>query len=625
MKGERKRDIYYNEMKEKTFKDSDNVTRLNFVILAILFGLISGIVHYRFGVENHIPQLPIVMRAIDNSFLSNDFFVNSTTDFPRFYYAKLIGFLASITSLSITYFFLTAISNILVAVITYLFTRELFDRSDGAGILSASVVMSLGTFALGSTNSVFYISTLDPPGFVLPLLLLALWGAMKDKPLICGLLAGIASLFHPLLGLGTGMILLFMLAVSSIYKNGIQFTKFLSKILISIVILIILATPSLFPYFTQKKIDSEQFINILAFFRNPHHYVPSTFGLNSYVLAIAFLATASLVWQQWRKSFAPKNLIPEKMLIISITLLLLCIGGWLFVEVLPMRIWVSAQVFRFLFLIKWLGMILISGRLGYSLLQNSQINHDYVKLVSLFSPITMFYSHFAEPMRIWSERHASFVSVFFKKSVVFIATFLLLLILEPNLDRVLVFSVFFFLIYAFNSWPKTLFYLIVLVGIMGLIFITPLKRQLNFPAQLEVILDRVTPQFAISPSSEEVELVEYVQNTTSKHSIFLTPPNFGKFRLTAQRAIVVDFKSFPFQDTAMLEWQQRLFDSYGVPSTTGFAAAAEMEENYRLIDDSKLKTIAAKYDFDYVVLFAETKTDFPVVFENQSYKIIFMP
>ena len=133
----------------------DKSVRIRDIILfATLIGILTTVLGgYKYGLDNHVEQLPIVLRFLDNSYLPQDFFVNANTDFgPRFYYSKFLAVLGSFIPLPILYLFLTCFSNVLVAIVTYLAARDFFGKSNLTGILAASLVMALQGFHLGGAN-----------------------------------------------------------------------------------------------------------------------------------------------------------------------------------------------------------------------------------------------------------------------------------------------------------------------------------------------------------------------------------------------------------------------------------------------------------------------------------------
>ena len=105
-------------------------------------------------------------------------------------------------------------------------------------------------------------------------------------------------------------------------------------------------------------------------------------------------------------------------------------------------------------------------------------------------------------------------------------------------------------------------------------------------------------------------------------ALFAAPPDFGAFRLVGRRALLVDWKSLPFDDAAMRGWHERLVASYGETDRGGFAARRELDEAWRRVDDATLGALAARYGVDHALLYRETRTALPVLHENASLKIV---
>ena len=262
--------------------------------LAVFMGFTFTLIHYHYGTDNHIEQLPIIYRVIDPSFLVNDFFVNATASFgPRSYFAHFIALLAAFMPLPWVYLGLTAFANVLVAVISFLFGRELF-KNDLAGALAACVVMGVEGFDLGGAAYV-RLNSLVPATLIMPLILLSIWAAVRQKPLLAAGLAGVASLIHPVLGLETGAIALVMVVVSGFVCRGERGWGFHpASVLAGAAVLIALGALTIVPYESLPRISSSQFIQIVAYFRHPHHYVPSTWGWLGYLELFSFVIAASL-------------------------------------------------------------------------------------------------------------------------------------------------------------------------------------------------------------------------------------------------------------------------------------------------------------------------------------------
>ena len=75
----------------------------------------------------------------------------------------------------------------------------------------------------------------------------------------------------------------------------------------------------------------------------------------------------------------------------------------------------------------------------------------------------------------------------------------------------------------------------------------------------------------------------------------------------------------------MIDWKTSVFDCYGWTDLKGFNAVLYgFEPNYKIIDKERLKMLHQKYNTNYAVLFRETETVFPVLFENANYKLVYI-
>jgi hypothetical protein len=109
---------------------------------------------------------------------------------------------------------------------------------------------------------------------------------------------------------------------------------------------------------------------------------------------------------------------------------------------------------------------------------------------------------------------------------------------------------------------------------------------------------------------------------SASDAVFVVPPNFGVLRFVGQRALVVDFKSIPFQDQHMREWRERIRQVYGDVQGGGVAANRALEEAYRKVADARLHDLAVRYGATHAVLFADTPTALPVLAVNEAYRLV---
>lgn len=97
----------------------------------------------------------------------------------------------------------------------------------------------------------------------------------------------------------------------------------------------------------------------------------------------------------------------------------------------------------------------------------------------------------------------------------------------------------------------------------------------------------------------EHELYDWVRANTDKGAVFLTPPSLDKFRLWAERAIVIDWKGCPIVPSDIMEWYHRLED---VSGRKGFRKRGDVNDGYNALDAGRLAALRTKYGLSYVVV-----------------------
>lgn len=603
-------------------------------LFCLLVGGVASLWGYSYIGGNQVEQLPLVMRAIDPSYLANDFFVNTFgPTSPRYFFAELIALLSRLAPLPAVYLGLTILCNSLSALVTALFARELFDGSDAVALFAALAVMSAKTFWLGYNNIIYY-TPLEPALLVMPLLLVCIWAGLRQRPLLSLAAAGLAALFHPLMGLETGAIMLGVMVIEVVAQHTRLPRKTLFGMLGGGAILAGFAAIVLLPDSSAPTILQQQFIQILAFFRHPHHYVPSTWALWQYAQAAAFLAVVGLAWRLGYKSRERLKQLTRPLLALCAILAVLCLGGYVFVELIPIRLWVTAQTFRLLYIFKWLGLILAAGWVGLAVekaisptlsSQKDQSSTGFsgvrlaLLLACLVSQLSML-AAFSYEM-LCEFKRTSWMTKPLVGLGVLAAGGALAVVVQPDMQV-------FFLVALFEIMAVGLLYIrprlagaALNVALIGALLLPVFWSKQLRPYASTALMPR--PVVSLSDlKSEEANLANWVRQNTPKDSIFLVNPSLGEFRITAERAIVVDFIAFPFQDQAMAGWQQRIFDCYGVPKAKGFDAVPQMRDKFTKITDKKLATLQVKYGFEYAVLYKSTKTKYPVIFDTQNYKVI---
>jgi hypothetical protein len=604
------------------------------VLFAILIGTLSILIHgYYYGSDNQIEQLPMVFRLLDSSYLTEDFFVNATTDFgPRDYYSRTLARLGSYFPLPLLYLFLTWLSNVSVALVTYVVARRSFQGSNLTGMVACILVMGVQSISLGGSLSL-RSSELITSWLFTPLLLLSLWLGIARRPLSCAGLSALVSIFHPVFGLEIGAIGLATAGLSVLLELDNKKEHALRGALIPIGKVAAAGTGLgifalfvwIFPY--DASIDSAQFIDIFARFRHPHHCLPSTFGIKNYLAALCFLVAFAISWKWWYEDPMTDKSLARRILIPIIIILGLCVGGYLFVEVFPSRLWATALMFRLLFVVKWLALLVVAGAIARILRRSGTFEQTYSGWLMLggsgfAQPFLMLFGHIVELLRRRLKSVLPARTTHLGLGTTLIMAGMILIgfgSMRESLAVLLFVAISLWFSLLPRGWYRSL---IPILSLSAVLFIFVVDRHYQIPL-LSPYLNRMQPIITLSDiKGADIEIAGYAGEIIREDAVFLTPPSFGRFRFLARRAIVVDFKAIPFQDRAMVEWRERLRDCYGEVESSGFRAVAEMDRSYRNITSARILSVAEKYGASYAILYRETESEFPVVFENDSYKIV---
>lgn len=98
---------------------------------------------------------------------------------------------------------------------------------------------------------------------------------------------------------------------------------------------------------------------------------------------------------------------------------------------------------------------------------------------------------------------------------------------------------------------------------------------------------------------DERQLYQWAREQTPKDTVFLTPPHLDYFRVHAQRAIIVDWKTPPILGSELVEWRRRLAEVAGRRSISNRGHAVN---GYRRMTKTRLEELRKRYGFSYVVL-----------------------
>lgn len=97
----------------------------------------------------------------------------------------------------------------------------------------------------------------------------------------------------------------------------------------------------------------------------------------------------------------------------------------------------------------------------------------------------------------------------------------------------------------------------------------------------------------------ETDLYAWLREHTAKDATILSPPGLERFRLTSERAIVVDWKASTYAPAEMVEWYRRLEDVSGHPN---FHSRDEVVGGYDAMDRKRLDQLKDRYHLTHAVV-----------------------
>ncbi len=594
--------------------------------LALIYVLLAD---YTYGVGDHIEELPLIHRALDADYCPNDFYINTSQQFsPATYYVAAVSALARLLPLPVVMFGLAIAFNWASLLVMYLAARDLMDGSDIAAMVACTIMTAVRSIHPGGSAELIFGEAI-PPAAAGPFVLITLWMALRGRYVSATAAAIPAMLIHPTLGLvaasvGIGGSMLATLAG----LRGRQERNALNKLLSGAAALIVLLGLGWFFWMRhwETTLSTAEFVEVMGRFRTPHHRLPSTFGPLRMLDTVAFFAATviALVWMA-RRSPSSSTVARRMggMLILTVGLLA---GGYLFVEVWPIRSFVALAAFRFLVIPKWLGFILFAGLItrawqspdqnrslgGWIIFASNGALHGMSVLLG--EMLTRAREGAASRLR---PVHLGMLSAIGMVAAAGLWTW------KGDLKEIallwLVGSVSLLTALSPRGIARAVALVVAVLGLTG-------AMQFNQFSRLPFIGDdlrELAPEITLRESATELMPVsEFARTETAADALFVAPPDFALFRVTARRSLVADFKCVPFDDEGMSEWYARMSTCYGPIEGGGMIEQSRMIERWAHVSDARLRKIADLWHADYAVLYAETSTELERVYEGQRFTVV---
>ena len=576
---------------------------LSLYIFVIIGSLIAT--GYIFPIGGNFPEVPPIQFMLNPELYKNDYYVQEMVKFnPRYYYYYIIYLLANLgTSIPLAHFiyqFLAFASFILACyAIINIYTNSKLPAAAMAFLCIAASFTDVGNTLIFSTKSVPSIFAM---GF-------AIWGiyfSLRQKWLTGYLFFGLACLLQFLVGLLPGLMMVPVLFIESVKQRKFK-TLILAIALLAAMASIVYVPMLLTGTTSTHTIDNAEFVYIHAKVRNPHHILPSNWDVGNWFNFICFIIGGLLCIKN--SNFLPKEDKINFSVIVGTSIFALFLN-YVFVEVYPLAFIAKLQLARtvpFAQLIIFLAVALTVEQLY----REKQIAISLLLLAVLTLP---FRGIIFLGLSVWQTKNYVLPKRYNILLWILAAGTVILSLIYPVTDsweimgdRIISIPVFFsILAFPFilektslaTSIKQTVTHTLALITTATLVFgvagILP-KPILNV-FQTRININAV-------PRDDLSRLAVRFSQISSRDSLVLIPPSVTSFQFFSERAIVVNFKNFPFTEKGIKEWQNRMETVLGVPLNPQMIWGGN--EFFIRRRSADLVKVAKKYHADYIL----TRTD----------------
>lgn len=595
---------------------------------------------YSFGTGDQGEQLPPVLRLLDPNYLTRDWFVNSTQGFgPRTFYSHFVALPAQLIGIEAAFVLIHFICWGLFAWGAGRLAQRLLAKDEEnptrffAAALAAWMFFAWGKRVTGANS--WMSSSLTPAEIANMIGIWAIVFWLEGRRFAASLLVLVAGGIHPLIGPLGGMTLAFASWWSERGVAARPETDTTSE-RIPLTAWLVLGASILIPLIAGYLGDrgttiltpeqKQQAIYILAFERHPWHYVPWEWGGNPWIVWGGLIGLG--LWAR-RETGTIRLLDGFALVSLGFSLLgwvsILCHPLWPLVKLQPFRMTIWLELATFFYLAIFLGRRLAS----------TDIAQRFSVAIWLWVAIFALQNVTSTPRLILSVALLVVAEIALKRTKaafwIQLALLLPLLFLGKGGGARL-----FLWLYAVpvatiigGVWAlhqprlRTLVAPISLVGtaLLAFVILAPISKLRG--ARGKIFSGFNYSQPFVGPESD---VARWAKTNTPPNSLFLLTPTEGDFRLSAGRAIVVNFKTFAWGDQGLLDWRQKISDVTGnVPLTLGNNFNIELDDKYKALSAGQIVSLQRKYKFDYIVVDTKKSLDWPLAFSTKSWKVYKAP
>ena len=556
---------------------------------------------YIFPIGGNFPEVPPIQFMLNPELYKNDYYVQEMVKFnPRYYYYYLIYFLAHLgTSIPLAHFiyqFLAFGSFILACyAIINIYTNSKLPAAAMAFLCIAASFTDVGNTLIFSTKSV-------PSTFAMGFAIWGIYFSLRQKWLTGYLFFGLGCLLQFLVGLLPGLMMVPVLVIESVRQRNFK-TLILAIALLAAMASIVYVPMLLTGTTSTHTIDNAEFVYIHAKVRNPHHILPSNWDFGNWFNFICFIIggllcikNAELLRKQDKVNF---------YVIVGTSIFALFLN-YIFVEVYPLAFIAKLQLARTVPFAQLIIFIAVCLTIDI-LYREKRIAISLLLLVVLTLPfrgiIFLGLSVWQTKKYVFPKRYNILLWILAAVTVIFSLIYPVTDSWEIMGDRIISIPVLFsILAFPFileetslaKSIKQTLTHTLALITTATLVFgvagILP-KPILNV-FQTRVNINAVS-------SDDLSRLAVRFSQISSRDSLVLIPPSVTSFQFFSERAIVVNFKNFPFTEKGIKEWQNRMEAVLGVPLNPQMIWGGN--DLFIRRSSADLVKVARNYQADYIL------------------------
>ena len=564
---------------------------------------------YRAPRPNHTFELPPIMALLDSSLYGGDYFIQEMLLFtPRTYYNYLIYILGNL-GLDIP---LTLLVLFVLTLASYILGLQAISRNFGHARFSAALLSFWGlTVVAGDIGGNGLFRFAMHPGILA--MGFAIWGVyfcLRRMWAVAYLLFGVACLFQFLVGL-LPVLMVTPLVILETWRTREWFRAILALILFSIgaglvyIPMVILGTTG------TDLLSNREFIELYGFIRHSHHIVPSSWRQEEWIQLFLFYAGGLLC------IYRSRSLSPTYRLGLSLVVVLMFMGllaNYIFVEVVPLSVIAKLQLARMTPFAELAILIGLTCLFDEHLKQRNWLVCFAIAVIPVSSYpgiLLLLLGISLGPLASISSRLRSglipWILAIITSGMAFIP------ISSPKLytTNLIVFGFLLFPYvltqFAWRSPDRSELsfssaWVSIGITLAAICIFLPNRIQSDFPKKISI--ERVPYH-----QRELVDVATQFRQASENEALVLVPPSDLFFNMFSQRSIVVSFKNFPYTDSGIVEWKDRIETVLNVPIQE--VRPWKIEELYRSRSSSALLEVSRHYGAGYILSQHDWHPDMP--------------